>query len=142
MGKAKYAIRTPSIDKGKRFSSGLSNTDKPDNDNEHTIFSFEHMVHSHSVETCEREEMASLSLKLYKLSQLTWQEIKQNGRHALGLEKINQSAIKSGIPSVITPDVNLLAFRFSGKAPMVGFRKRRVFFIVWLDRNCTLYNHG
>jgi hypothetical protein len=59
-----------------------------------------------------------------------------------GYEKIPHVRIRAGIPPAITEDVDILAFRFCGKAPMVGFRLDEVFFVVWLDRGFTLYDHG
>jgi hypothetical protein len=36
----------------------------------------------------------------------------------------------------------MLAFRFCDKAPMIGYRIGRVFTVLFLDRNHTLYPHG
>jgi len=81
-------------------------------------------------------------MTLYKLSQLTWSQIQSSPRHGLGYEKIPRAAIKAPVPSLITEDTNFIAFRFSGKKAMVGYRDRAVFYVVWLDRNFTLYDHG
>ncbi|EML0361258.1 hypothetical protein RI835_000583 [Providencia rettgeri] len=62
-------------------------------------------------------------------------------RHGLGFEKIKSSSIKASIPKHITDDVDLIAFRFFGMSPMVGYRNESTFFIVWLDRSFTLYDH-
>ncbi len=79
---------------------------------------------------------------LYQLSQLTWSQIKASPRHGLGYEKIDRNAIKSSIPIHIKDDVNFIAFRFCGMAPMVGYRDGAVFYIIWLDRDFTLYPHS
>ena len=55
---------------------------------------------------------------------------------AYDLDKCTQ---EERIPSVITPDVKILAFRFCA---MVGFRDGVIFHVVWLDRGFTLYDHG
>ena len=73
---------------------------------------------------------------------MTWAQIKTADRMGLGFETIARSSITAGIPRHITDDVRLLAFRFFGNAPMVGYRDGRVFFVLWLDRSFTLYNHG
>jgi hypothetical protein len=52
-----------------------------------------------------------------------------------------QKPIKATIPSHLQSDINLLAFRFCAKAPMVGYREGNVFHVVWLDRAFTLYDH-
>jgi len=40
------------------------------------------------VTDCEREAQAAFALTLHRLSQLTWQEIRNAPRHGLGTEKI------------------------------------------------------
>lgn len=47
------------------------------------------------------------------------------------------------MPEFITEDkANLLAFRFSGKKPMVGYRIRNIFYVLWFDAAFELYDHG
>jgi hypothetical protein len=80
---------------------------------------------------------------LRELSELTWAQLRQADRHGLGFETIDRSSIKSGIPGVVTADVNIIAFRFAGKKPMVGFRDRDgTFHIIWFDRAFRLYKHA
>ncbi|EON5346137.1 hypothetical protein ACLGGI_005146, partial [Escherichia coli] len=68
--------------------------------------------------------------------------IKQQGRHKLGFEKIARGAIKAGIPSHITEDVDhFLAFRFDDLKAMFGYRLGSTFFVIWLDREFNLYKH-
>ncbi|MBC8947342.1 hypothetical protein [Xenorhabdus indica] len=105
-------------------------------------FSLRYLQDNYCVSRCERDDKAALSDKLFRLSQLTWGQIKQQNRHTLGFEKIARNAIQAGIPEHVTEDVDFIAFRFSGRKPMVGYRRDSTFFIVWLDRNYTLYNHG
>lgn len=62
-------------------------------------------------------------------------------RHGNGSEIISQSQTRSSIPEHITDDTKLLAFRFYGKAPMAGYREERIFCVIWLDRDFTLYEH-
>lgn len=85
-----------------------------------------------------KDEKAGLADKLYRLSQLTWAEIKQQGRHKLGFEKIARGAIKAGIPSHITEDVDhFLAFRFDDLKAMVGYRLDRHFLLYGLIESST-----
>lgn len=49
--------------------------------------------------------------------------------------------MKVVVPPSITEDTPILSFRFSGKAPMVGFRREEVFYVVWLDRAFDVYPH-
>ena len=76
------------------------------------------------------------------LSRMTWQEIYQAPRHGLGAEKIAQSAIRPALPSLLTEDIGLIALRFSGRKPMVGFRDTNVFRLLWLDHDFSVYDHG
>ncbi len=116
-------------------SGGNSDQKKPK-------FSFCYIQNSHCITKCQKDEKAGLADKLYRLSQLTWAEIKQQGRHKLGFEKIARGAIKAGIPSHITEDVDhFLAFRFDDLKAMVGYRLGSTFFVIWLDREFNLYKH-
>ena len=106
------------------------------------VFSLQYVQPSYCISKCTKDEKSSLVDKMHRLSNLTWAELKQAGRHQLGFEKIARDSIKSAIPNHLTPDVDLIAFRFDGMKPMVGYRREATFFILWLDRDFTLYDHG
>ncbi|MEG4217494.1 hypothetical protein QUA27_18980 [Microcoleus sp. Pol14C6] len=126
-------------EKGKRISP-REIVDLPP-EQESPLFSLRYMNKDYSLAQCTKDEKAAFADKLYKLSQLTWSQINASSRHGLGYEKIARSAIRSPIPSHLKDDVNFIAFRFCGKAPMVGYRDAAVFYVIWLDRNYTLYPH-
>jgi hypothetical protein len=42
----------------------------------------------------------------------------------------------------LTRDVTLVALRFSGLKPMVGYQIDEMFRVVWFDRDFSLYDHG
>ncbi|MDZ7857846.1 hypothetical protein [Sphaerotilus sp.] len=105
-------------------------------------FSLEHLDRTFCLSACTRDEKAAFADRLHELSQLTWRDIAGTGRHGQGSETIARSAIRSPIPACITEDVRIIAFRCIGKAPMVGYRVDEVFFVVWIDRGFSLYNHG
>jgi hypothetical protein len=67
----------------------------------------------------------------------------QQHRHKLGTEKIAKKIIKNApLPKFITDDFEyFLAFRYNGYCPMVGYRQRDVFFVLWFDHDFTLYSH-
>ena len=137
----KKRIKQPALEqRGKVRLPSQSDIQRPDE--LHPAFSFEHMMPGFDVEDCEKDDRAALSLKLLKLGKMTWAQIKQCPRHGMGFETLDRKSIKAGIPPFITPEVRLLAFRFSGMKAMVGYRIGRTFFIVWLDRNFSLYDHG
>lgn len=135
----KKQIKSPEPLKGKflRTHEGRvsTNQDRP-------LFGLEYIDATYSLKACTQLEKAAFSDTLAKLGQLTWQEIMNANRHGVGCEIIPQEQIHGSIPQHVTPDVRMLAFRFCGKAPMVGYREDRVFYVIWLDRNFTLYNHG
>lgn len=79
---------------------------------------------------------------VFKRRSLTWNDIQKAGRHQLGFEKIAVSGIKASVPKFITEDQHsLLAFRFNGMRPMVGYRIKNIFYVLWFDHNFTLYEH-
>lgn len=106
-------------------------------------FSLRYVRKGYCVSDCQKDDKAAFADAVRKITQCSWQELYSKDRHALGFEKISRDSIKGdSIPNVITPDVQLLAFRFSGKKPMVGFRGRdNVFYVLWLDRAFRLYKH-
>ena len=97
----------------------------------------------YSLAACQQREKAAFADTLDRLSQLSWGELRLSPRHGLGYEQIPRHAIRVPLPSHLTEDVQrLIAFRFVGNAPMVGYRVQAVFYILWLDRDFTLYDHG
>ena len=138
MGSGKIKFKRPK-DESKKFD--LSDS-KPSPEELPPVFSFEHIQSPYSHEECQPQELAALVRKLCQLSKISWRQISQADRHGCGYEHIQRSSIKGAkIPKFITPDITLLAFRFSGLSPMIGFRLKRIFYIVWLDRSFTLYKH-
>lgn len=138
--KSKGRIINPDENSGKiklgPESSGSSDLKQPK-------FSFCYLQKSHCIADCQKDEKVGFADKLYRISQLSWRQIKAADKHGLGFEKIARKAIKAGIPNHITEDVDhFLAFRFDGKKPMVGYRLGSTFFVVWFDRDFTLYDHG
>jgi hypothetical protein len=104
-------------------------------------FSLEHLSKSHCISACSNDEKAAFADRLHELSQITWQVIQGAHRHGQGHEKIARDVIKVAIPAVITEDVQIIAFRCIGKAPMVGFKVDETFYVVWIDRAFDLYPH-
>jgi hypothetical protein len=92
---------------------------------------------------CQQRGKAAFADTLDRLSQLSWSELRLSPRHGLGYEQIPRHALRASLPSHLTEDVQrLIAFRFAGNAPMVGYRVQAIFYILWLDRDFTLYDHG
>lgn len=100
------------------------------------------MQSSHCLSTCTKDEKAALADRLHQMSQLTWQQIQQAPRHGQGGETIARASLNVKVPNVVTEDTPILSFRFFAMAPMIGFRKDEVFYILWLDRAFDAYEHG
>ena len=104
-------------------------------------FSLANLSKSHCLSVCTTEQKAAFADRIHELSQLTWQAIMQAPRGGQGSETIARTSIKPSIPKCITDDVNILAFRCIGKAPMVGYKIHDTFYVVWIDRDFTVYDH-
>ncbi|MFB2921939.1 hypothetical protein [Aerosakkonema funiforme] len=127
-------------EKGERFSVRETSDVPPEQ--QPPLFSLRYINKDYSLSQCTKDEKAAFADTLDRLSQLTWNQIKASPRHGLGYEKIERNSINSSIPTHIKDDVNFIAFRFCGMAPMVGYRDGAVFYIIWLDRDFTLYPHS
>lgn len=108
-------------------------------DSMHLIFSFKNLQPNYCLSKCTTNEKAAFSDQLRILGAKTWRELKQAPKHGIGFEKI--SNFKVAIPKNLENET-FIAFRFDGKKPMVGYRCKQIFNIVYLDRNFTLYDHS
>ena len=127
-------------EKGKRIATP-SQTWGTSPEQQKPIFSLIYLQKDYSLSACTRNEKAAFADTLQRLSQITWNEISSSSRHGAGYERIRRNAIRSGIPPHLQADVNFIAFRFFGKAPMVGYRDENIFHILWIDRTFSLYDH-
>jgi len=131
----------------KKLKSGKRVSSKPvpeqiNFDQRTPVFSLRHLSGGHCISQCENKDQLSFVDKIRIISQFTWAQIKNQHRHATGFEKLSRNAFNVGIPSHITEDQTLIAFRFSGKKPMVGYRDRDIFHIIWFDNDFSVYDHG
>lgn len=112
-----------------------------DSDLKPPVFSFEYLQTGWCIHDCQQEERSKMLDRLRRISQISWRDIRQQDRHAYGTETIDRGILKVGIPSFLTADVRLLAFRAYDLVAMVGYRKGRIFHVVWIDREFKLYAH-
>jgi hypothetical protein len=115
---------------------------KADYNSERPTFCLRFVDPNHCITCCSHDDKAAFADKIRRMSFLTWNELIQAPRHGMGLETIDRRAIKGTIPAHITEDVTFIAFRFSGKKAMVGYRTEGMFHIVWFDRDYDLYDHS
>ena len=74
-------------------------------------------------------------------SKMTWRQITNAHRHGLGTEEISSRGIRKSIPQEFIKETKFLAMRAIGKAPMVGVRRQRIFYVLWVDTDFSLYRH-
>lgn len=131
--------------KGRKPKAGerIKATDTPDYDKSSPIFSLEKLQQGdYCLSSLDQENKAMFAEAIYRRKSVTWAEIKKLPRHGLGTEKMSKHRIKAAIPQFITEDVSdFLVFRYHGLRPMVGYRQRNIFFVLWFDHNFTLYDH-
>lgn len=141
MGK-KSKILKPKQDKSSKFALSASADTEPNFNAEPPSFCLRYVDPEYALSQCTDDDKLAFVERIQKLSTLTWSDIIQADRHGFGREKIAQTAIRRPIPEHITEDMTLIALRFSGLKPMVGYQKQRTFHIIWFDCGFTLYNHG
>lgn len=136
-------IKEPNKNCGKNISISQKNSNGVDNQT--FTFSLEYVQKNYCFEKLNKDEKAAVISSIFKRSQLTWRQLRQSPRHALGIEEISRKYLKVKIPDnipFVSKDTVFHAIRFCGKKPMVGFRYERVFYILWFDREFKLYDHG
>ncbi|EFE48732.1 hypothetical protein NEIELOOT_02709 [Neisseria elongata subsp. glycolytica ATCC 29315] len=108
------------------------------------IFSLEKLqTGNYCFSKLNQEHKAMFAEAIFRRKNLTWENIKKADRHGLGTEKIAKNSIKAPMPRFITDEVaDFLVFRYNDTCPMVGYRHKDIFFVLWFDHNFTLYNHS
>ena len=107
------------------------------------LFSFRYLQETSFVKCKLSSFFVDFIIRLKKLSQLGWKIIDHSSRHGFGLEKIPQNILVHKLPSAITPEVPIYAFRAKGNnLPFVGFREGKVFHIIFIEsRFGDIYQH-
>ena len=133
-------IKGPKPDRGQRIAA----VEPTNYENNPPMFSLERVqAGDYCFSAMAQEHKAMFGEAIYRRRALSWKEIKNIDRHGLGFEKIARASITAPIPKFINDDVDhFLAFRFNGKRPMVGYRSRDIFYVLWFDWNFSLYDHG
>ncbi|MDP9364975.1 MAG: hypothetical protein M3Q10_12250 [Chloroflexota bacterium] len=134
-GRKKVKPRTPPGQPhilARETPSGSTNNETP-------YFSFCHLQAGFRVTDCHQAQKAEFAQRLEELSRLTWNDINQAPRQGLGTETISRTSIRRPIPDHVTLDVRILSFYFGGGARMIGYRRDRVFHVLWIDPNHKVY---
>jgi hypothetical protein len=109
----------------------------------HPAFCFRYVDSNYSINRCNKDAKVALASKIEELSQINWDCIQKTPRHGAGHEIIEQASIKKPLPSNTPGDRKFLSFRLgNGKnSVMIGYRKEKIFYIIWVDPNGEVYNH-
>ena len=139
---ARRKIRPPqkSGKTGTRFSAA-----EPPRDYNEQCFSIRFDCASgYCIFDCNQDQQISALKTIHDLSKVKWKELMKVHKHGKGFEKINRSSIKRirSLNHVPIDQEKFIAFRFCGKAPMVGYRDQDKFVVYWFDRDFSLYDHG
>lgn len=102
-------------------------------------FSLRYLQDSHSIVRCTREERSDFVDAMYKRRAIPWSQLETMPHGGLGCEVIRHG-LRVTLPSS-AEGKSILSFRFSGKKAMVGFCERDVFYILWFDRDFSVYRH-
>lgn len=132
-------IKKPGVNQGKRVAVS---PDTPDYNKQSPVFSLEFLQKPYCISDCNRDQKASILDSIHSRCQVPWSELINSGRHKLGTEKIRAGDIKAAIPQRFAEETYFLAFRAIGMAPAVGVRIGRTFYVLWIDHDFSLYNHG
>ena len=135
-------IQEPRLNKGKLIHTVPSANAKENYGRESPTFCLRYVDPKCCITNCDKNDKAAFAERIRKLSTMTWNDIIQADKHGFGREQIPQDKIRAKMPSHITKDMTLIALRFSGKKPMVGYQHKAMFHILWFDRDFKLYNHG
>lgn len=129
--------------KTKHISPDVRTAQADSTNHEHPIFDLQRLEGRSCVTKCSTQLQADFALTIHKLSKMTWQQIQGAQRHGLGTEKIAKFGLREDLKHKLTEDQEyLLAFRFSGKTPFLGYRIDRIFVVLCLDFDFSAYDHG
>jgi len=115
------------------------------NADNYPIFCFKYLSDVSIKKCTDSKFFYDFLMRLQKLSELGWNEIRKSHKHAYGLEPIPLYKIKPQVlPDSITPDVKYLhAFRASGNnLSFVGIQRQNIFRILFIEANFgDIYEH-
>lgn len=111
---------------------------------DYPVFCFKYLSDA-SIKDCKNSGFfIEFLLRLKKLSELGWKEIRTSQRHSFGMEKISVDSIHPQLPTCITPEVkHLHVFRATGRNhPFIGLETQNVFRVFFIETNFgDIYNH-
>lgn len=111
---------------------------------DYPVFCFKYLSEV-SIKDCKKSDFfIEFLMRLKKLSELGWKEIRTSQKHSFGMEKISINNIHPQLPSCITPEVkHVHVFRATGSnLPFVGLEMQKVFRVFFIETNFgDIYDH-
>lgn len=107
------------------------------------VFSFKDIqedYYNNKNKSFNKDHFIRLFNKLRILSQMIWKDINVLPREN-GTEIIDRSNLKVGLPQFMTEDIRILSIRFGSVERMIGYKLDNIFYILYLDVNCSIYSH-
>ncbi|NTV19048.1 MAG: hypothetical protein HGA83_06435 [Bacteroidales bacterium] len=134
-------IRHPGISKGARFSANVSE----ERETPQVLFSFRHIQPGQfCFSAMNHKQKGDFADALFRRKDFTWRDLYSLDHRKLGVEQLPAEIMKTKRPACLTEDVDKFSvIRFSNAdGRIVGFRKEHIFYILWIDCNFELYDHG
>ncbi|GHT67151.1 hypothetical protein AGMMS50239_29820 [Bacteroidia bacterium] len=109
------------------------------------IFCFKYLREISIKGSTDADFFVNFLLRLQKLSDLGWEEIRKAPKHGFGTEQIPINKLKpKDYPSIMTPDVtHLTVFRANGdNRPFLGIQNKDIFHVIFIEAKFNdIYNH-
>ena len=116
-----------------RENPGVSYQDDPPK------FSLRYIQLDYCITRCEQDDQLQFIQSMLKRRDVPWKTLTVLPHEKLGCEIIR--SLNVPMPEC-AKGKSIISFRFSSKKAMVGFRERDVFYILWFDRDFSVYTHG
>ena len=140
MGKNNKRLRKLKTKESNKFKMEVGNV-VPDFNNLPPIFSLKYINYGGPccISGRDSNERSVMLEKMLMLSQLAWKHIASQPKTGNGYEVIPQFRFNKPIPSIVTPEVKILVFRYSDAGRIAGFRINDVYHIIMVGDD--LYSH-
>lgn len=112
---------------------------------DYPLFSFKYLQEVSFVDkSIQIKFFQTLLIRLKKYSELGWNGMSTSRKHDYGWEYLPQEQMKQQLPSIITPEVDLMILRSSNdNRSMVGFREWNIFHVIFIEAIFNdIYNHS
>lgn len=112
---------------------------------DHPLFSFKYLKDASIKKCSDHKFFFDFLMRLQKLSELGWNEIRTSSRHGFGMEPMPVSEIvtKDQLPAFVTREVELDVFRSSGdNRVLVGHQSGKIFYVFFIEaKHGDISNH-